>query len=144
MPRQQPNPLQKLVRGIDDINNTRQSPSPKTAKKSELTRQSKSTSRETEKPSRYIPASIRVDVLIRDGYKCVFCAHQINLKLDPKPSIESVWDYRHYKDYLLGDNWKSIPSHPSPPVTPQSSQLPKFHRQFLTSHRHLRGHSYRN
>jgi 5-methylcytosine-specific restriction enzyme A len=90
MPRQQPNPLQKLVRGwirdrIDDINNTRQSPSPKTAKKSELTRQSKSTSTETEKPSRYIPASIRVDVLSRDGYKCVFCgrsSQETSLEID--------------------------------------------------------------
>ncbi len=89
MPRQQPNPLQKLVRGwirdrIDDINN-RQSPSPKITKKSEPTRQPKSEPTETQKPSRYIPAAIRVDVLSRDGYKCVFCgrtSQEIRLEID--------------------------------------------------------------
>jgi 5-methylcytosine-specific restriction enzyme A len=90
MPRQQPNPLQKLVRRwirdrIDDINNTQRSPSSKIAKKIELTRQSKSTSAEIEKPSRYISASIRVDVLNRDGYKCVFCgrsSQETSLEID--------------------------------------------------------------
>jgi 5-methylcytosine-specific restriction enzyme A len=86
MPRQQPNPLQKLVRGwirerIDDINN-RQSPSQKAVKKHAPTDQSDS---KTEKPSRYIAASIRVDVLSRDGYKCVFCgrnSQEISLEID--------------------------------------------------------------
>lgn len=90
MSRQKPNPLQKLVRGwirdrIDDFNSTRQSPSPKTAKKSEPIRQAKSMSAETEKPSRYIPAAIRVDILSRDGYKCVFCgrsSQETSLEID--------------------------------------------------------------
>jgi 5-methylcytosine-specific restriction enzyme A len=91
MPRQQPNPLQKLVREwirdrIDEINN-RQSPSPKIAQKIDPTRQSKSKSKSTgiEKHSRYIPAGIRVDVLSRDGYKCVFCgrnSQETSLEID--------------------------------------------------------------
>ncbi len=89
MPRPQPNPLQKLVRGwirdrINEINN-QPSPSPKTAKKRNPTCQSTSKSTEIEKPSRYIPAGIRVDVLNRDGYKCVFCgrsSQETRLEID--------------------------------------------------------------
>jgi 5-methylcytosine-specific restriction enzyme A len=86
MPRQQPNPLQKLVRGwirdrIDDINN-RQSPLKKAIRKNDLIARSDSN---TEKPSRYIAASVRVDVLSRDGYKCVFCgrnSQETSLEID--------------------------------------------------------------
>ena len=57
------NPLQKLVRGaikefINEVNSSQ--PKKKTAKK-------------TKKKSRYISSSVRVDVLKRDRYRCIFC-----------------------------------------------------------------------
>jgi 5-methylcytosine-specific restriction enzyme A len=75
-----------LVRGwirdrIDEVNN-RQSPSQKAVKKDDPTDRSDF---KAEKPSRYIAASVRVDVLSRDGYKCVFCgrnSQETSLEID--------------------------------------------------------------
>jgi 5-methylcytosine-specific restriction enzyme A len=85
MSRQQPNPFQKLVRGwirdrIDDINN-RQSSSHAVKKR----KQTNQPDPKIEKPSRHIAASIRVDILSRDGYKCVFCgrnSQETSLEID--------------------------------------------------------------
>lgn len=82
MPREKPNPLQKFVRGWlkDRINEANgRSSAPLRAKKI-LSEKSL-----TEKRSRSIPLSVRVDVLVRDGYKCVYCgrsSQQIDLEID--------------------------------------------------------------
>jgi 5-methylcytosine-specific restriction endonuclease McrA len=91
MPREQPNPLQKLVRGVirDLINQANSQkadklPKPKTKKPAATSSQSKPKLDE-KKRSRHIPASVRVAVLHRDGYKCVFCgrsAKQVQLEVD--------------------------------------------------------------
>ena len=82
MSRDKPNPFQKLVRGWlrDRINeaNNRSSASLKANK----IPSEKST---IQKRSRSIPLSIRLDVLTRDGYKCVYCgrsSQQIDLEID--------------------------------------------------------------
>ena len=87
MTKQPPNPLQKLVRGVirDLINqaNSQKADKPvKRKKKKVVTTQSKF---DSEKRSRHIPASVRVSVLHRDGYKCVFCgrgAPKVQLEVD--------------------------------------------------------------
>jgi 5-methylcytosine-specific restriction enzyme A len=85
MPSDKPNPFQKLVRGWlrDRINEVNQ----KTPKHLKTTKISEPKSRSTieEKPSRYIPLSTRVDILSRDGYKCVFCGRnskEVTLEID--------------------------------------------------------------
>lgn len=93
MKRQPPNPLQKLVRGVirDLINQPHtqkadKPPKPKT-KKSAATKSQSKPKPDKEKRSRHIPASVRVSVLHRDGYKCVFCgrsAKQVQLEVDHK------------------------------------------------------------
>jgi hypothetical protein len=89
--RKPPNPLQKLVRGVirDLINQANSQkadkpPKPKGKKPTALISQSKP-NQNKEKRSRHIPASVRVSVLHRDGYKCVFCgrsAKQVQLEVD--------------------------------------------------------------
>ena len=86
-----PNPLQKLVRGmIRDLINQANSqkadkpPKPKAKKPAAIRSQSKP-NQDKEKRSRHISASVRVSVLHRDGYKCLFCgcsAKQVQLEVD--------------------------------------------------------------
>jgi 5-methylcytosine-specific restriction enzyme A len=85
MPSDKPNPFQKLVRGWlrDRINEVNQK-TPKPLKVTKIS-EPKSRSIAENKPSRYIPLSIRVDVLNRDGYKCVFCGRnskEVTLEID--------------------------------------------------------------
>lgn len=82
MPRDKPNPLQKFVRGwlrdrINEANNHSSVPS-----KAKNIPSKKSPN---QKRSRSISLSVRLDVLTRDGYKCVYCgrsSQQIDLEID--------------------------------------------------------------
>ena len=84
MLKHQSNPLQKIVRGAirDLINqsNTKKASKPKNSKAKKTNKTKQKNTR-----SRYIPASVRVDILNRDKYKCVFCGRsskQIQLEVD--------------------------------------------------------------
>lgn len=83
MPRDKPNPLQKFVRGWlrDRINEANDRSSvPSKAKNSHAKKKSP-----IQKRSRSIALSVRIDVLTRDGYKCVYCgrsSQQIDLEID--------------------------------------------------------------
>lgn len=86
-----PNPLQKLVRGvirdlINQVNSQKADKPPKPkAKNPPATRSQSKPKPDKEKRSRHIPASVRVSVLHRDGYKCLFCgrsAKQVQLEVD--------------------------------------------------------------
>ncbi len=69
----QPNPWQKLVRGtIRDLINEGNNSQSKKKKSKPKNKKSKRVPK-TKKRSRYISASVRVDVLKRDNYRCVFC-----------------------------------------------------------------------
>jgi 5-methylcytosine-specific restriction enzyme A len=82
MPREKPNSLQKFVRGwlrdrINEANHQSSIPS-----KIENISALKSL---RQKRSRSISLSVRLDVLTRDGYKCVYCgrsSQQIDLEID--------------------------------------------------------------
>jgi 5-methylcytosine-specific restriction enzyme A len=85
MSKDKPNSLQKLVRRWlrDRINeaNHKHSKPPKATKIPE----SETRSTVAEKSSRYIPLSVRVDVLSRDGYKCIYCGRnskEVTLEID--------------------------------------------------------------
>jgi 5-methylcytosine-specific restriction enzyme A len=91
MPKTSPNPLQKLVRGVirDLINQTNSQKADKQKKhktnKSTVKKSQYKPKVSKDKRSRYIPVSIRVFVLDRDGYKCIFCgrgARQVQLEVD--------------------------------------------------------------
>ena len=91
MPREQPNPLQKLVRGmlrdlVTQVNSQKANKSVKPkAKKPTATESKSKPNPDEEKRSRHIPASVRVSVLHRDSYKCAFCgrgAKQVQLEVD--------------------------------------------------------------
>lgn len=85
----QPNPLQKIVRGaIRDLIN-QSNPKKASKPKKSKTKKPKTTQinniKQKNTRSRYIPASVRVDILNRDKYKCVFCGRsskQIQLEVD--------------------------------------------------------------
>lgn len=90
MTRKPANPLQKLVRGVirDLINQANSQkadkPKPKTQQPAATKSQSKP-KHDLSKRSRRIPTSLRVSILHRDGYKCVFCgrnARQVELEVD--------------------------------------------------------------
>ena len=93
MARKKPNVWQKLVRSaVRDIIDRANAQNPSRTTKSKTTtttsnsRQSQSTKKkESIKRSRYISKSVRVAVLHRDSYKCVFCgrtSQQIELQID--------------------------------------------------------------
>lgn len=80
------NPLQKLVRGtireyINEINTSKpKKKQDKSTKKKKVNKANKA-----KKRSRYISSSVRVDVLKRDNYRCVFCgatAQETQLQID--------------------------------------------------------------
>jgi 5-methylcytosine-specific restriction enzyme A len=82
MAKDKPNPLQKFVRGWlrDRINEANERSSiPSKVDKIHIPRLSR------QKRSRSISLSVRVDVLTRDGYKCMFCgrnSQQVDLEID--------------------------------------------------------------
>ena len=91
MPKRSPNLLQKIARKaireiINEVNTHKKSKSAKKANIESEIRSSKSKIKKKKQTrSRYIPASIRVSVLNRDNYKCVFCGRnskQVSLEID--------------------------------------------------------------
>ena len=93
MARKKPNAWQKLVRSTlrDIINNSTEQKSfrkitNKTDKVTSNSKNKKSTKKkESTKRSRHIPQSVRVTVLHRNNFKCVFCgrnSQQIELQVD--------------------------------------------------------------
>lgn len=91
MSRKSPNPFQKLVRSMirDVVNQANPQKTDKPVKpriKKTATTQCQSQQKlGKKKRSRHIPASVRVSVLNRDKYKCVFCgksAKHVELEVD--------------------------------------------------------------
>jgi 5-methylcytosine-specific restriction enzyme A len=91
MSKKSPNLLQKIARKairelINEINTHKQSQSAKQiANKSKIRRYQSKINNKKQTRSRHIPASVRVSVLNRDKYKCVFCGRnskRIELEVD--------------------------------------------------------------
>lgn len=91
MVKKQPNPLQKMVRGfirdlINQTNHQKPAKSSQTKREKLIVKNSGLDSKfQNKKRSRYIPASLRVSVLTRDNYKCIFCgrsSQQVQLEVD--------------------------------------------------------------
>jgi 5-methylcytosine-specific restriction enzyme A len=82
MPKDKPNPLQKFVRGwLRDRINEANSLSPVPSKKRKIIPKKSPNHNRT----RSISLSVRLDVLNRNGYKCVYCgrsSQQIDLEID--------------------------------------------------------------
>jgi 5-methylcytosine-specific restriction enzyme A len=82
MPKDKPNPLQKFVRGwLRDRINEANSLSPVSSKERKIIPKKSPNQNRT----RSISLSVRLDVLTRDGYKCVYCgrsSQQIDLEID--------------------------------------------------------------
>lgn len=89
MTKKPPNLLQKLVRGVirDLINqaNSQKADKPKPKIKKPATKSESKPKQDKSNRSRHIPLSIRVSILHRDSYKCVFCGRnskQVELEVD--------------------------------------------------------------
>ena len=91
MTKRSPNLIQKIARKaireiINEVNTQKKSKSTKKVNAKSEIRSSKSKTKKTNQTrSRYILASIRVSVLNRDNYKCVFCGRsskQVSLEVD--------------------------------------------------------------
>jgi 5-methylcytosine-specific restriction enzyme A len=88
--KQTPNPVQKLVRGfirdlIHQANSEKADKFKKPKVKKSVTKSRTKPKQDSSKRSRYIAASVRVSVLHKDGYKCVFCnrsSQQVQLEVD--------------------------------------------------------------
>lgn len=91
MTKRTPNLLQKIARKaireiINEVNTQKKSKSAQKVNTKSKIRSSKSkTKKQPKTRSRYIPASVRVSVLKRDNFKCVFCGRsskQVSLEVD--------------------------------------------------------------
>jgi 5-methylcytosine-specific restriction enzyme A len=91
MSKKSPNLLQKIARKairelINEVNTHKKSQSAKQiASKSEVRSSQSKINKKKQARSRHIPSSIRVSVLNRDKYKCVFCGRNskhIELEVD--------------------------------------------------------------
>ena len=88
MTKKRPNPLQKLVRGmirdlVNQANSQKADTKPKIKKP--VSKAESKPNQDKSKRSRHISTSLRVSILHRDGYKCVFCgrsAKQVELEVD--------------------------------------------------------------
>jgi len=86
MAKKSPNPFQKFVRGaIRDLINQSNSKKAKPTKQKKSNTEKLNNIKQKNTRSRYVQPSVRVSVLHRDKYKCVFCGRnskQIQLEVD--------------------------------------------------------------